>query len=48
MKDLANKEPEVLEHMIKEYRKMANHTGVEDEIEFKIGKWYTPVKEYLK
>lgn len=48
LKNLAGKEPKVLKEMINDYNKMAGHIGVEREIEFKIGKWYTPVEEYLK
>ena len=48
MKNLAGEEPEILKRMINDYQKMANHIGVESEIEFKIGKWYTPVDEYLR
>ena len=48
MMNLADKEPETLKRMINDYQKMADHIGVEDEIGFKIGKWYTPVEEYLK
>lgn len=47
MNNLANKEPEILKRMINDYNKQANHIGVESKIEFKIGKWYTPVEEYL-
>lgn len=39
---------EILNRMIHDYQKMADHIGVESEIEFKVGKWYTPVEEYLK
>ena len=38
----------ILNRMIHDYQKMADHIGVESEIEFKVGKWYTPVEEYLK
>ncbi|MDR2145411.1 MAG: arylsulfatase [Tannerella sp.] len=48
MKNLAGKEPEMLKSMIDKYRKMADRTGVEGEIQFKTGKWYTPVEEYFK
>ncbi len=48
MKNLADKEPKKLKQMIDSYQRMAAHTGVESEIEFKIGNWYTPVEEYLK
>lgn len=48
MRNLADKKPEILNRMIHDYQKMADHIGVESEIEFKVGKWYTPVEEYLK
>ena len=48
MRNLADREPEILNRMIHDYQKMADHIGVESEIEFKVGKWYTPVEEYLK
>lgn len=47
-KNLADKESEILYRMINKYKKAANQIGVESEIEFKVGKWYTPVEEYLK
>ncbi len=46
MNDLATKNPSKLKEMMDEYKKLADYTGVEGEIEFKVGKGYTPVEEY--
>lgn len=46
MFNLANEESERLEEMIKEYYKFADRIGVEHEIRFKVGRWYTPVDKY--
>lgn len=46
MVNLAGECPDVLDDMISEYRRMADHTGVLDLDEFSVGKWYTPVDEY--
>ncbi|GHV02820.1 arylsulfatase [Bacteroidia bacterium] len=48
MNDLAASHPDKLKEMTAKYEKMAAHIGVEPGIEFKIGKWYTPVYEYPK
>lgn len=48
MNDLSKKNPKVLKEMIRKYRQAADHIGVVDEIEFKIGKWYVPVEQYIK
>lgn len=48
MKNLAEQEPKILRQMIADYQELARHIGIESEIEFKIGKWYTPVKQYFK
>jgi len=47
-KNLARKKTGILNRMIEKYQKTACHIGVESGIEFKIGKWYTPIDEYLR
>ena len=47
MNDLAATNPDQLKKMVDEYQVMAKHIGVEPGIEFKIGKWYTPVADYF-
>ena len=48
MHDLAAEEPELLKKLTKLYESEAKRTGVEPDIKFKVGVWYTPVSEYLK
>ena len=46
MHDLADVERERLNELVKEYYRFADRIGIEHEIKFKVGKWYTPVDEY--
>ena len=46
IKDLASKEPERLKSMVTAYNAWADHTGVNQNLKFTVGKWYTPVRNY--
>ncbi|MBO5193529.1 MAG: arylsulfatase [Bacteroidales bacterium] len=48
MNDLAARHPALLRKMVAKYHSEAERTGVEPEIRFKTGVWYTPVQEYRK
>ncbi len=48
MNDLAARHPALLRKMVAKYNSEAERTGVEPEIQFKTGVWYTPVQEYQK
>ena len=48
MHDLAAEKPELLKKLVRLYESEAKRTGVEPDIEFKSGLWYTPVTEYLE
>ncbi len=48
MFNLASKETQRLEDMVKEYYKFANRIGIEHEIKFKVWDWYAPVEQYKK
>lgn len=46
MHDLAKENPKKLKEMIALYKSEAKRIGVEPEIKFKVGEWYTPVGQY--
>jgi arylsulfatase A-like enzyme len=46
MHNLAKKEPQKLNEMVKLYKSEAKRIGVEPGIKFKVGEWYTPVDKY--
>ena len=48
MHDLAAEKPELLKELTRLYDSEAKRTGVEPDIRFRKGLWYTPVSEYLK
>lgn len=47
MHDLAAEKPDLLKKLVSLYESEAKRTGVEPDIDFKVGRWYTPVSEYL-
>ncbi len=48
MHDLAAEKPDLLKKLVSLYESEAKRTGVEPDIDFKVGLWYTPVTEYLE
>ncbi|MGN0189334.1 MAG: arylsulfatase [Candidatus Cryptobacteroides sp.] len=48
MHDLSSSHPDLLKRLVDKYNSEAHRIGVEPEIPFKIGQWYTPVSDYLK
>ncbi len=48
MHDLAATQPDVLKDMVAQYKRFSTRVGVETNIKFGVGQWYTPIDEYLK
>ena len=48
MNDLATEYPDKLDELVSKYHTIATRIGVSEEIVFTVGKWYTPVADYLK
>ena len=46
MHDKASERPKLLRRMVATYKSEAARIGVESEIDFKVGEWYTPVGNY--
>lgn len=46
MCNLAKENPKKLKELVSLYNSEAKRIGVEPEIKFKVGEWYTPVDKY--
>ena len=46
MHDVSSSHPWRTRSMIRMYKRWADHIGVEESLKFKVGAWYTPVRDY--